>query len=455
MTGVRADGGTGVRGRLAVRASGRGRPVRLAGLVLALAAAPLVAQQAAPGAAPAPAAYAIRNATVVPVAGPRLVGGTVVLRGGRIEAVGAQVAVPADAQVVDGTGLFVYPGLFDCGTTLGLIEIGSVPGGDDEQEIGDFNPHDDALTAVNPSSELIPTVRVNGVTTVLTGARGGIVAGQAALVDLAGWTPQEMAVLPRAGMVVTYPRVAGRRFRRGGAEQGQQLDQQTRALREFFADARAYADVKARLAAGGAATQETRLPMEAMVPVMRGESPVIFDVETADQIRGALALADSFHLRVVLRGATQAWRLADTLAARHVPVIVGPTTSSPGDEDPYDVIYANPGVLARAGVKIAFQTASASDARNVAYNAGLATAFGLDPDEALRALTLNPAQILGVADRYGSVEAGKVADVVVTTGDPLDPRTDYRYVFIRGQLMPRTDRQTRLYEQFRARPRQD
>ncbi len=427
------------------------------GLALLVAASTgAAAQQAAPATAapPAPpAAWAIRNATIVPVVGPRITGGTIVLRGGRIEAVGAQAAVPADAQTIDGTGLFVYPGLFDCGTTLGLIEIGSVPGGNDTQELGDFNPQDDALTAVNPSSELIPTVRINGVTTVVTGAGGNIVSGEAALIDLAGWTPQEMAVLPRAGMVVAYPRVAGRRgFRRGGGTQPDQLDQRIRSLRDFFAGAQAYADVKARLAAGGTGTQETDLAMEAMVPVMRGETPVIFDVETADQIRGALAMADSFHLKVVLRGATQAWKLADTLAARHVPVIVGPTTSSPGDEDPYDAIYANPGVLARAGVKIAFQTASAPDARNVAYNAALATAYGLDPDEALRALTINPAQLFGVADRYGSLEAGKVADVIVTTGDPLDARTDYPYVFIRGQLVPRTDRQTRLYEQYRARP---
>jgi imidazolonepropionase-like amidohydrolase len=422
------------------------------GLALVLAGSETAAaQQVVPA---QPPAYAIRNATIVPVVGPRLAGGTIVLRGGRIEAVGAQVTPPSDAQVIDGTGLFVYPGLFDCGTTLGLIEIGSVPGGNDQQEIGDFNPHDDALTAVNPSSELIPTVRVNGVTTVLTGARGGVVSGQAALIDLAGWTPQEMAVLPRAGMVVTFPRAnRGFRGRRAGGDQPEQVDQQTRALRTFFADAKAYAEIKTRLAAGQPGTQEINLAMEAMVPVVRGESPVVFDVETADQVRGALAMADSFQLRVILRGATQAWRLADTLAARHVPVIVGPTTSTPGDEDPYDAYYANPGVLARAGVKIAFQTASASDARNVAYNAALSTAYGLDPDEALRSLTINPAQMFGVADRYGSLEAGKVADVIVTTGDPLDARTDYRYVFIRGQLVPKTDRQTRLYEQFRVRPR--
>ena len=429
------------------------------GAVLIGLAAPLAAQQLA-GAPPAPTpVVAIRNATIVPVVGPRIPNGTIVLRGGRIEAVGAGVSVPADAQVIDGTGLFVYPGLIDSGTRLGLTEIGSVPGGEDTQELGNFNPHDDVLSAINPTSEIIPTVRVNGVTTVLTSARGGVIAGQAALVDLAGWTAQEMAILPRAGMVITFPRV--RTGRRGGGEgggqgaeaQAEEVSRQTRALREYLAGARAYADIKERLAGGATGTQETSLPMEAMVPVIRGESPVILDVETAEQIRGALAIVDSFHLKVIFRGARFAWQIADTIAARRIPVIVGPTVAAPDDRDPYDAIYAYPGVLARAGVKIAFQTDAGSDSRNLASNAGIATAYGLDPEEALRAITINAAQIWGVADRYGSLEAGKVANVIVTSGDVLDARTDIRYVFIRGQLQNRDDRNTRLYNQFHARPR--
>ena len=445
--------------RTDVRTYRRADPRAVLAVAVALAgAAPLAAQQQT--AAPRlPAVYAIRNATIVPVVGNRIQNGTIVLRDGRIEAVGAGVQAPAGAQVIDGTGLFVYPGLFDAGTTLGLIEIGSVPGGNDQQELGVFNPHDDALSAVNPSSEIIPTVRVNGVTTVITAPRGGVIAGQAALIDLAGWTAQEMAVLPRAGMILTFPRVAGgRRGGFGGAqrsesEQRDELNRQTRALQNYLRDAVAYSDIKARIAAGAAGTQETSLPMEAMVPVVRGESPVIVEADNAEQIRAVLALADSFHLRIILRSGRQAWRLADTLAARHIPVIVGPTTNSPGDNDPYDAVYALPGALARAGVRIAFQTASASDSRSVAYNAALATAYGLDPEEALRALTINPAQIFGVADRYGSLEAGKVANVLVTNGDPLDPRTQIRHVFIRGQLIPQDDRHNRLYQQFRARPR--
>lgn len=434
-----------------------GRAVGLVGgaavLLTALPPDRLTAQ--APANGPAPAAYAIRNATIVTVAGERIPTGTVVIRGGKIEAVGASVAVPADATAIDGTGLFVYPGMIDSGTRLGLTEISSVPGGEDTQELGDFNPHNLTLSAVNPHSELIPVTRVNGVTTVITAARGGLVSGQAALMDLLGWTPQEMGVLPRAAMVMTYPRVGaggggfggGFGQQRPAAEQREAMDRQVRQLRGYFGDAKAYADIKAR---GG--TVKADLAMEAMVPVVRGELPVVFDVETADQIRGVLSLADSFGIKVILRGARESWRLADTLAARKVPVIVGPTTSAPGAEDPYDMVYAYPGVLARAGVKIAFQSADAANVRNLPYQAALATAYGLDPDAALRALTLAPAQIWGVADRYGSVEAGKVANLIVTTGDPLDVRTVVRHLFIRGQLVPLTDRHTKLYEQFRGRP---
>jgi imidazolonepropionase-like amidohydrolase len=399
-------------------------------------------------------AWAITDATIVPVVGARIPRGTIVIRDGRIAAVGASVTVPADAQRIDGAGLFVYPGLIDGGTQLGLTEIGSVPGGEDRRELGDFNPHNDAIVAVNPASEIIPTVRVTGVTTAITAPTGGQVSGQAALVDLFGWTAQEMAIVPRAGMVMTYPRAAAApgRFGRQPSpeEQRERVQRESRALREYLGSAKAYAETRARAGADGAPVD---LAMEAMLPVMRGEAAAIFDVETADQIRGVLALADSFGLRVILRGARYAWELADTLAARRIPVVVGPLTETPGPEDPYDMIYANPGALARAGVLIAFRTNDAADSRNLPFNAALATAYGLDPEAALQALTINAARIFGVADRIGSLEVGKVATLVVTTGDPLDARTAVRHVFIRGQPAPFNDRQTRLYEAWRARPR--
>ena len=417
------------------------------------AAAPGLNAQSATGLAVSARGWAIRNATIVPVTGPRIERGTVVIRNGRIEAVGADAAPQPGDSVLDGTGLFVYPGMIDAGSRLGLTEIGSVPGGEDQQELGEFNPQDAALTAVNPNSEIIPVTRSSGVTTAITSPRGGLVSGQAVLMDLLGWTPQEMAVRAPAAMVMTYPRTGGGRFRRAQQTEGDQTNRQVLALKAFLGDAKAYADIKARLAGGAPGTQKTNLAMEAMVPVMRGDEPALFDVETAEQIRGVLSLADSFALKVILRGAHEAWRLADTLAARHVPVIVGPTTTDVGPDEPYDEIFANAGVLAKAGVTVAFQTNDAHDSRNLPYNAALAEAYGLPADDALKAVTINAARIFGVADRLGSIEPGKEATLIVTDGDPLDARVGPRYVFIRGELVPFNDRHTRLYDEFRARPK--
>src|SRR3990170_2340290 len=194
-----------------------------AGVAAALTA-PLQAQ-GAPSARPAsrPTAYAITNATIVPVTGPRIANGTVVIRDGKIAAAGTGVAVPADAKGIDGTNLFVYPGLIDSGTRLGLVEIGSVPGGQDTQELGQFNPQDNVLTAVNPHSTHIGITRANGVTSAITSAEGGLIQGSAALIDLAGWTPYEMAQSGQVAMVMTYPRVGGRgRFGGGGGRFGAQ-----------------------------------------------------------------------------------------------------------------------------------------------------------------------------------------------------------------------------------------
>lgn len=398
--------------------------------------------------------YVIRNATIYPVSSAKLERGSIVIRDGKIAAVGATVDAPAGATVIDGTGLSVYPGMMDSGTQLGLVEIGSVPGSTDTQEIGEFNPQDVALTAVNPHSELIPVTRSNGITTVITSAGGGSISGFASLIDLNGWTTNEMGVRRQAALIVNFPTIRGGGLgfqRGGGANMAEEIARRTQSLRTFLAEAKAYAEARAK--AGSEWTSKSNQPMEAMIPVVRGEVPVIFDVQSAEQIRGALALSDSFGLKPILRGAKDAWRLADTLAARKVPVIVGPTTSTPDGDDPYDLVYANPGVLAKAGVKIAFQTSDAADARNLPYQAALAVAYGLDETEALKAVTLNPAQIWGVGDQYGSLDAGKVANVIVTTGDPLDVRSVARYVFVRGELVSLDDRHKKLYEQFRARPK--
>ena len=419
-----------------------------------LCAAPLLAQTT-PGAPKPAGAYVIRNATIVPVGGPRITGGTVVMQGGKITAVGATAATPAGATVIDGTGMFVYPGMINAGTEIGLSEIESVPGGEDQREVGPFNPHDVALTAVNPFSESIPLPRYNGITSALTMPSGGLISGTASLIDLSGWTPDQMAVKRSVGIVVNYPRVAGggRGGRGGGAGAAEAVNAGVKQLQDYFTQARAYADIKAKLAGGAPGKQVIDLPMEAMIPVVRGELPVIFNAETAGQIRGALAFADSFKLKAIIRGGREAWQLADTLAARKVPVILGPLYAMPDPGSPYDELYATPGVLVKAGVVIAFQTTGATNVRDLPFEVAMAEPYGLSPDDALKAVTLGAAQIFGVADRYGSIETGKVANLFVSNGDPMDPRSNVKYLFIRGELVPLTDRHTKLYEEFRARPK--
>ncbi len=423
------------------------RALLLTGALLLAGHTPLTAQ--------AERVVLIQGATVVPVVGAQVPGGDVLLRGERIEAVGRGLAVPPGATVIDGRGLFLYPGLINSGTQLGLQEIGSVPGGNDTRELGTFNPHNVILSAVNPHSELIPVTRVNGITTAMTAADGGLISGMAALIDLAGWTSDEMAVVPHLAMSVNYPRTAGGRFGQRATPEGgaEQVSRQLTELREYLTRAQTYAATRARMAAAGQKLPRMELEMEAMVPVIEGRLPVVIEVSTAAEIRGAIALADSFKLKPILAGANEGWAVADLLAERKIPVILGPLTSSPSDEDPYDMIYANPGVLAKAGVLVAFRTNDAAEARNLPYNAALAVAYGMDAEEAIRALTINPSRIWGVGDRLGSIEPGKVANLQLTTGDPLDVRTEVRQVFIRGVAIQMTDRHTELYQEFRARPR--
>jgi imidazolonepropionase-like amidohydrolase len=391
---------------------------------------------------------------------------TVLIRNGRIEAIGTGVAVPAGATVVDAAGMFVYPGFIDSGTRLGLTEMGGVPGPDDTRELGDFNPQDLALSAINPFSEHIGVTRANGVTSAISSPTGGLVSGVASLINLAGWTADEMAAKPRAGMVVSWPNERGGggrggfgRFgepQRSAAERRAEYERQVRSLYQYFEDAKAYAEVRERLTANGAVppgSWRANQKMEAMMAPVRGDIPVIIDAENADQIRAALQFADSLRLKVIIRGGREAWRLADSLALKRIPVVLSPTTAVPGNDAPYDEVYANAGVLHKAGVLIAFETGSASSARDLPYEVGLAIAYGLPAEEGLKAITINPATIWGVEKDYGSLEVGKVANLIVSTGDPIDIRTQIRDVFVRGERMRFDDRHTELYEKFRARPR--
>ncbi|HYP28686.1 MAG TPA: amidohydrolase family protein [Blastocatellia bacterium] len=408
--------------------------------------------------------YAIRNARIVTVTGPVIERGTVVIQNGRIAAVGADVSVPANAKVIDATGLQVYPGMIDSGTVMGLTEISSVPGTVDTAEVGDNNANIRADVAINTESAHIGVTRVNGVTTTLSAPRGGQIAGQSALLNLAGWVPKEMVLKSPVAMHINWPAAGGGggggggfgggAQRRSAAELRREQEQQVASLKKVLREAEAYGNARdARAKDPSLPKQETDLKLEALVPVVRGQMPVIISAQLERDIRGAIAFADEMKLKAIISGGIEAYKVADQLRAKNIPVIVGPVLRMPATEDePYDAAFANAGLLSKAGVKIAFQTLDAAHSRDLPYHAGMAAAFGLPKEEALKAVTIYPAQILGVSDRVGSIEQGKVANLIVTDGDPLEIRTHVRHLFIDGRQIPLASRHTELYEKYKSRP---
>ncbi|HLL73938.1 MAG TPA: amidohydrolase family protein [Pyrinomonadaceae bacterium] len=435
--------------------------------ISSVATVPARAQQASANMGPAfqsgtPGTFAIRNARVVTAAGPDIENGTVVVSNGRISAVGASVTVPNGATVIDARGLTVFPGMIDLGTSMGLVEIpqGATPTVD-VSELGDLNPNVRAIDAVNPHSAHIAVTRVNGITTVLSAPTGGLISGQASLIHLLGATHREMTIQPSAALVINLPRAAG-----GGGfaallaqQQGQQdataqRERQTEAIRRMLRDAEAYGR------ALDAAAADPRLPrvepdvvLAPLVPYVRGQRPVIFRADREGEIRAAVRFAEEMKLRPVIFGGAEAWRVASFLKDRNVPVIVDHVLNLPSrEDDPYDINYESPSKLHAAGVRFAITSGdSGANSRDTPYHAGMAAAYGLPKAEALRSVTLYPAQIMGVGDQMGSIEVGKVANLVVADGDILEARTNIRDLFVNGRRVPLISRHTEQYEMFRNR----
>ena len=403
--------------------------------------------------------FVIRNAKIVTVTGATIERGSVLIRDGKIAEVGARVTAPSNAKVIDATGLSVYPGLIDCGTSLGLTEIGSIQETRDTTELGDFNPHMRAIVAVQPHSELIPVSRANGATTAITRPGGRLVSGQAALINLDGWTWQEMAVKTPAAMAMEYPRAPrgrGGAFGQaaGAANIAQLRERQLNALRQKLEDAQAYAKAKeARAADKGLPPRPVDHVLEALIPVVKGELPVLMIANAEREIKGAIDIADKYKLKLIISGAVDAWKVASTLKEKNIPVIIGPVTDLPNNEDDdYDINYSHAAKLHKAGVKFAFQTDDAAYSRNLPYQAGTSAAFGLPKDEALKAVTIYPAQIFGVDKMLGSIEVGKMANLIVTDGDPLEFKTSVKHMFINGKPVDLSSRHTKLYDKFKDRP---
>jgi imidazolonepropionase-like amidohydrolase len=399
---------------------------------------------------------AIKGATIHPVSGPDIPAGTIVFENGKITAIGPDAAVPAGAEVIDAKGKHVYPGLINANTVLGLVEIGAVRATVDVEEAGAINPNIRSITSVNPDSELIPVARAAGVLTALSVPEGGIISGQSAVLRLEGWTPEEMTVLSPAAMHLRWPNLTidrRPRARKSVKDQQKEIEKAQKQIRDAFQIARAY--WQSRKNPGP--DFKTDLRWEALMPVFDGKLPLFVHASSLAQIQAALAWAKETQLKVVLVDGDDAWRVAAQLKENDVPVILGPATSlPPRRDDDYDSAWSSAAKLQQAGVRFCIasngRTAETNE-RNVGYEAGLAAGYGLPKEEALKAVTLYPAQILGIADRLGSLEPGKAATLIVTNGDPLDFPTQVEAAFVDGRKIDLSNRQTRLRDKYREKYR--
>jgi imidazolonepropionase-like amidohydrolase len=412
--------------------------------------------------------YALTHAKIFTLAGAPVDDGTLVIRDGKIAAVGANVEVPAGAQIIDAKGLQIYPGLFDSVTQMGLREIGAVSATVDTAETGPYNPDVVAATAVLPSSEHIPVTRAAGITEALTvPASGGFdsfggegaIGGQASAIHLAGWTINEMLIKKSVAMVVNWPQFETRTFdfttfslkEKPFTEAKTEYEKKVNELTDWLDRARHYAQAVEK---SSPAKYDRDLKLEALVPVVRGQLPMLVFADNSREIRNAVEYADKQKLKIIIAGGAQAYKVKDLLRSKSVPVILRPVLTLPGEEDdPYDRLLTQPAELASAGVKFAFGSFDNSFSRRLGQNAANAVAYGLPYDEALKAVTIYPAQIFGLAGEIGTLETGKIANVIVTTGDPLELTTDVRYLFIRGQLTSTDNKHKSLYEKYNNRPK--
>src|SRR5687768_2585619 len=396
---------------------------------------------------------AITNARIYPISSAPIDKGTIVIRGNRIEAIGANVAVPAGAQVIDVKGGEVYPGFIDARTTIGLNEPGP-RGFEDTGEMLDINASVKAQVAYQSDSDAIPVARVNGITTVAVVPSGGLIGGQIAVMNLDGWTWEEATLQPVAGVSFQFPPVV-----RGGGFGGNNPDQNRKyedlkkerdariqRVEELIARARAYAKIPA-------ADRATDWNLAAMVPIAERRQPLFVAANNESDIREAVAFADRANIRIVITGGLESPLVAPLLKEKNIPVILGSVLTMPSREDAHHAAtYKAAGELAQAGITFAFGTGGAANNRLLPYEAAISVAWGLDRNRALRAITLDGATILGVADRVGSLEPGKIANLFVATGDPMEMKTQFTHICINGKNVGLKSKHTELYERFMSRP---
>ncbi len=411
--------------------------------------------------APQQRPIALVGATVHPVCAPAIPNGIVLFAEGKISAVGTNVDIPADAeQIAISADKHVYPGLIDAYTDLGLVEVAAVRASRDQAEGGELNPNVKAQVALNPDSELIPVARSNGVLSVLTAPRGGLICGTSAVMNTDGWTWEDMTIAAPVAMHLSWPRTLPLPPFLAIADESRESlverrEKALRALAQAVADSRAYAAAKQTPNGPESPGARADSRWEAMLPVIEGRVPVIIAADELRQIQSAVAFAERERLRLVILGAYDAPRCAELLTKNDVPVIVGGVLRLPlRPSDAHDEPYTLPARLYAAGIRFCIASADeASNVRNLPYHAAMAAAYGLPKDEAMKAITLHAAQILGVGERLGSLEAGKDATLIVTDGDPLEVPTHVEIAFIQGRKVDLSDKQKRLWAKYQEKYR--
>ena len=388
---------------------------------------------------------AIVGGTVHTVDGEVIENGIVLIEDGRIQNVGRSLSIPSNARRLDADGKIVTPGLIDIGTSVGLIEVLSLADTRDASldNADPFRPAFRVADGLNPYSIVIPVTRLGGVTTVASLPSGGILAGQAVVIDLTGRRAADMIVREPAALVGAFNPAAAETV--GGARGALAL-----RLREALDDARFYGENEDAFASAALRKLSiSRLDLEALKNAMSTALPFIVRASRAADIDAAMALAGEYDLELVILGGEEAWRRSGDLAASETPVIVKAYANVPVQFDHLGARFDNAALLAKAGVRVVLSTLETHNARNLRFEAGQAVRHGMKWEEALRAVTLTPAEVMGIADTHGSLETGKTANVVVWSGDPFEPASAAEHVFIRGREIEHDSRQIRLLERYK------
>ena len=398
---------------------------------------------------------ALINARIYTINQAVIPSGTVVFDKGKITAVGQNVQIPADAEVINCLGKLIYPGFIAPATTIGLVEIEAVRATRDVSEVGQYNPNAKAEVAYNPESELIPTIRSNGILIANVIPDGGVIAGRSSLMQLDGWTREDIALKRVSGMSVHFPQMSifsAPWMRRSADEQRRDNEKKLQELYDYFQEAKMYSEA----AKNGLTENSKDIRMEAMRALFEENLPVLIEAGEEKQIREAITFILKFNLRGVIVGGNDAWKCTDELREANIPVIIQKVHSVPWrDEQGYDACFTLAAKLAAAKIKFAFSDGGSWQQRNLPFEAGTAIAFGLSETDALRALTLSPSEILGVSDRVGSIEVGKDATLFVSNGNALDGLTNsLEYAFIQGRMVSLSSKQTKLAKKYRTRYQQ-